>query len=302
MNDSCFITLQKRRRTDVEYLPEELREAFEHDANACRDLDIDPDLINVSDVLKAHYILADYFTDPSSEQEMEKMLVGVRSFNLLASAIGRQCVEFGGKRKYTDKIDICATLFYGLVKDHSFHDGNKRTALLILLFQLQLYGYYPRQTFKEFEKLVVSVADNTLPTAYSSVWKKFRKGDDCEIRTLAYIIKRLTTKRNTSYHLSITTKNFCEILKNNGVTWYLDGSKIRLYREVKRFMRTDKYTYTINFYGWTRPVKVKMARDTTDALHLTDEYPDFESLSNAEGNIYKTICDFEMPLRRLKDE
>ena len=37
-------------------------------------------------------------------------------------------------------------------------------------------------------------------------------------------------------------------------------------------------------------------------LHLSEEYPSFESFSNAEGNIYKTICEFEVSLRRMKDE
>ena len=59
------------------------------------------------------------------------------------------------------------------------------------------------------------------------------------------------------------------------------------------FLKTEKYTYTINFYGWTRPVKVKMARDTCDALHLTEEYPNFESFSNGEGNIYKTYHEYK---------
>lgn len=117
-------------------------------------MDLDKDLINISDTLKAHYILADYFTDESSGRKSEKMLVGVRSYNLLAFALGRQNVEFAGKRKYKDKLDICSTLFYGLVKDHAFHDGNKRTALLILLYQLQRYGYFPKWEFSEFEKLV----------------------------------------------------------------------------------------------------------------------------------------------------
>lgn len=193
------------------------------------------------------------------------------------------------------------TLF-GLVKDHSFHDGNKRTALLILLYQLQLYGYYPKPNFKDFEKLVVTVADNGLPKVYANVWKKFRKGDDCEIKTIAYIIRRLVVRKNNSYHLDITTKDFCDILEKNGVKYVIDGQKIRLYREVKKFLRTEKYTYTINFYGWTRPVWVKMARDTINALHLADEYPSFESLASGDGNIYKIICEFEMPLRRLKDE
>ena len=45
-----------------------------------------------------------------------------------------------------------------------------------------------------------------------------------------------------------------------------------------------------------------MARDTCDTLHLSEEYPSIESFSNADGNIYKTICEFEMSLRRMKDE
>lgn len=286
----------------MEYLPKELRESYEYESSICNDLEIDTDLINISDVLKAHYILADYFTDASTGGETEKMFVGVRSYNLLASAVGRQNVEFAGRRKYIDKVEICATLFFGLVKDHAFHDGNKRTALLILLYQLQRYGYYPKKNFKEFEKLVLSVADNGLSRIYGNIWKKFVKKEDCEVKTIAYILRRLSTKKNSSYHLSITMKDFCKILEENGVKYVLDGQKIRLYRDIQKFVKVDKYTYTINFYGWTRPVKVKMARDTLDALHLSEEYPNFESFSNGDGNIYKTICEFEMPLRRLKDE
>ena len=91
----------------MEYLPRELKELLEYDLKKCKDLDLDKDLINISDALKAHYILADYFTDTSYETSSEKMLVGVRSYDLLASALGRQSVEFAGKRKYTDKLDIC---------------------------------------------------------------------------------------------------------------------------------------------------------------------------------------------------
>ena len=286
----------------MEHLPKELKELYEYDIARCHELELDRDSINVSDVLKAYYILADYFTDPSAGDDVERMLVGVRSYDLLCSALGRQEVEFLGKRKYTDKIDICSTLFFGLVKNHSFHDGNKRTALLILLYQLQLYGYYPKMDFKEFEKLVVSVAENSLPKTYAKVWKKFYKKDDCQINVISYIIRRLVVRKNNSFHLSITIKEFCEALKKSEVRYELDGSKIRFYRNVRKFIKTEKYTYTINFYGWTRPVKVKMARDTVEALHLLEEYPNFESLSNGEGNIYKIICDFEMPLRRLKDE
>lgn len=116
--------LRKIRRIKMEHLPKELKDSYLYDIKYCEDLDLDRDLINVSDILKAYYILADYFTDPSSGDDVERMLVGVRSYDLLCSATGRQSVEFCGKRKYTDKIDICSTLFYGLTKNHSFHDAH----------------------------------------------------------------------------------------------------------------------------------------------------------------------------------
>lgn len=165
-----------------------------------------------------------------------------------------------------------------------------------------MYGYYPKPSFKEFEQLVVSVAENSLSQKYDYVWKKFMKSDDPEIKTLSFLIRRLVARKNTSLHFDITTKDFCKILEKNDVKFELDGDKIRLYRKRKNFIGYEELTYTINFYGWTRPVKVKMARDTLNALKLQEEYPDFESLSSGYGNIYRTICDFEMPLRRLKDE
>lgn len=293
---------ERKGENIMEYLPKELREAFEYEKKNCKELDLDRNLVNVSDVLKAHYILADYFTDTSAGGMSEKMLVGVRSYDLLASALGRQSVEFRGKRKYTNKLDICATLFFGLVKDHAFHDGNKRTALLILLYQLQQYGYFPQQKFHEFENLVVSIADNRLPVAYKKVWKKFDKMEDPEVKTISYILKRLVVKKNNSFHMNITTKEFCKMLENTGVEWNLEGQKIKFVRYVRGFLKSKKLTYTINFYGWTRPVQVKMARDTANALSLSDEYPSFASWADGDSNIYRTICDFEMPLRRLKDK
>ena len=81
-------------------------------------------LLNISDTLRAYFSLADYFSDPSSEST-EKMLVGLRSSHLLYSALSRQNVTFGGKTKYTDPIDICSTLFFGMVKNHSFSETGR---------------------------------------------------------------------------------------------------------------------------------------------------------------------------------
>ena len=262
-------------------------------------------LINFSDVIKAHFFLADYFSDLSANDSVEKMSTGVRSFHLLGSALSRQIVNYQGKMKYRDPIDICSTLFYGLVSDHPFVDGNKRTALLILLYQLQLYGYYPNTEINKYEKLVVSVAEGSIKNKYHKVYKKFKKvaDVDAEVSTISYIIKRLTDKVDRSFHLNITTKDFCDTLKSIGVDYVLDNNKIKFTFTKKRFWNKTKHAYSIKFYGWTRPVEAGMVRDVFDALNLTEDYPSYKSLFNDNREpFYKLIKDFEGPLKRLKDK
>lgn len=45
-------------------------------------------------------------------QIVEPMLIGVKNRDLLSSAVCRQIVSYGGRVKYADKLDICATLFW----------------------------------------------------------------------------------------------------------------------------------------------------------------------------------------------
>lgn len=261
-------------------------------------------LINFSDVIKAHYYLADYFLDPSSG-DVEKVSVGVRSFHLLGSALSRQTVGYNGKIKYTLPLDICATLFYGLVTDHPFVDGNKRTALLTLLYQLQLYGFYPTTEITKFEKLVVAVAEGKLQEKYRTQYKKFKKEPDTDavVHTISFIIKGLTEKTDRSFHLDLTAKEFCDGLKSIGVKYDLDNGKIKLSYTKRRFLFPRTYNYVIKFYGWTRPVEPGVVRDVFDALKLTEEYPSYKSVfTDVREPFYKLIKDFEAPLKRLKDK
>lgn len=281
-----------------------LGEMYLEDCKNIQDLEgLEHPYINVSDVLRAHYYLADYFLDESSG-EIENMSVGVRSYQLLGSAIGRQVVCFGGKRKYSEPIEICSTLFYGLVTDHAFVDGNKRTALLVLLFQLQLYGYFPKAALDSFEKLVLSTAERSLNTKYRHTYKKFKSENfvDNEVSTLIYELRRMTEKKDRSFHLNMTMKDFCNKMGSIGVTYELDNSKIKFYRTQKGFIKAKKYSYIVKFYGWTRPVEAGMARDVFDNLGLTEEYASYQSWSSSQEPFYKLIKEFEGPLRRLKDK
>ena len=288
----------------MNYLPEDLKKEYEYLLSQNPDIEgITPPLINISDTLKAYFILAHYFTDPSSEHE-ERMLIGVRDFNLLGSAIGRQNISFGGKTKYSDKIEICSTLFFGLVKNHSFSDGNKRTALLILLYQLGLYGYMPCAPKKEFEKLVVSVAANNIPKDYTKEYNKCLKAEDPIVATISKVVRKLVKKKDHTYHINPTMKEICDSVEKYGVTYKLLGSKLHFERKVKRnwWRGTETYQYTASFFGWTRTVGADTARKILSNLKLYDEFANYRDFVEGKEAMYQLVDDFSGPLRRLKDK
>ena len=260
-------------------------------------------LINFSDALRAYFTLADYFTDPSSDSA-ENMLIGLRSADLLYSALSRQCVSFNGRAKYSNPIDICSTLFFGMVKNHSFSDGNKRTALLTLLYQLNLYGFYPNCPVKKYEHLVVAVAANNLHMAYQHFWTKCKKYKDREVRTISLLLRKMTKKKDHSYHIQITAKVLCQALEKYDVTCNAENGKLHFLRTIQEgwFRRKKQLKYSAVFGGWTRSIGPQTARDILTALELYNQFPDYSSLITGQEPYYSLIHDFEVPLRKLKDE
>lgn len=282
-----------------------LKKEYTKALNECHEIkELNHPLIGVQDVLRAYFILADYFTDDSGGAEVEHMLVGVRSEDLLASALCRQTISFAGRLKYTEDLDICATLFFGLVKDHAFLDGNKRVSLLILLYQLILYGYLPSSPEKEFEKLVLAVAANELSSKYSKAWKKFKKFPDKEVRTISYLLKRMVKRKDHSYHVSATMKEFISALEGVGVICNQDNGKVHFRREIKKQwpFKPEVLSYSIRFSGWSRSVGAKTARDVLQTLKLYEQYPNYKEFFEGTEPMYQLVEQFEIPLRRLKDE
>ena len=55
-----------------------------------------------------------------------------------------------------------AHLFYGLVKNHGFIDGNKRVAVHAMFIYLSLNYIFFDYTVDEMEKLVIGLADGSL--------------------------------------------------------------------------------------------------------------------------------------------
>lgn len=289
----------------MKYLPDDLKREYDFLIKNNPDITgLKQPLINLSDTFRAYFILVDYFTDASSEEETERMLVGIRSVDLLASALGRQVTTFGGRAKYTQPLDICSTLFFGMVKNHSFSDGNKRTALLILLYQLQLYGYYPQAPKKDFERLVLSVAADNLSEDYPLYYRRFKRDSDWNVKIISAVLKRMVVKKDNSYHVSPTMKEFCAALEKQGVKYSLENAKIRFSYVSPgfRILPNKEKSFIISFGGWTRVIGPKTARDTLRALGLYDQFASYKDLLQGADPLYALTDDFKEPLRRLKDK
>jgi death-on-curing protein len=114
--------------------------------------------IGIHEVLQAHFLLAEYFARIGEGIGG----VGPKDINLLHSALSRQFVQFGGKVKWANRLDVCASLMFGLIKNHPFHDANKMTAFLISIFHLQKIGRTPTISHEAYENFTVAIADNHL--------------------------------------------------------------------------------------------------------------------------------------------
>ena len=125
-------------------------------------------VIGIHDVLRAHFLLLDYFaTDGEGIGG-----IGPKSLDLLHSAISRQLVGYGGKRKWTDDFDICATLFFGLIKNHPWVGGNKRTATHLTDHFLRINGYEIVATTAETIWMVTGIEADTLDLAGLTKWMR----------------------------------------------------------------------------------------------------------------------------------
>ena len=65
---------------------------------------------------------------------------GIRDEGLLQSAVQKIQQTFGGKDLYPTLTEKAAALFIGLLKNHPFIDGNKRTAVTALGVFLEYNG------------------------------------------------------------------------------------------------------------------------------------------------------------------
>ncbi len=98
---------------------------------------------------------------------------GIRSIELLESAIYRPKTSFGGKEMFNTIFEKSAVLIHAIIQSHPFIDGNKRTAVVAGIALLKINGW---NILLKQEKLVESalkVANRELGiTELSNLLKK----------------------------------------------------------------------------------------------------------------------------------
>ena len=83
---------------------------------------------------------------------------GLRDEGLLESALSALFQSFGGTSAYPSLQQKAARLGYGLVKNHPFVDGNKRTGAHVMLVFLAVNGVEPRYTQQELVDIILQMA------------------------------------------------------------------------------------------------------------------------------------------------
>lgn len=87
---------------------------------------------------------------------------GLRSRELLESAVAAPQASFGGSSPFKDVVEVAASYLFYLCSNHPFVDGNKRVALGSCLVFLQLNGFSPHPDGEDWETLTLAVAAGAL--------------------------------------------------------------------------------------------------------------------------------------------
>jgi death-on-curing family protein len=253
--------------------------------------------IGLHEAFQAHFLLVDFFFDVGEGIGG----IGPKNMNLLHSALSRQFVEFGGKPKWKDRIQICASLMYGLIKNHPFYDANKRTAFLTALLHLQKVGRTPIVSQQEFEDFTVHIAEDNL-SSYEGFEEFRNQGADAAVLFIAKHLKRSTRPIDLRTK-QITYNELNAILTKRNM--YLDnpnGNRIDLMRiDDTAHGATHRHRIAkIGFHGWSREVSrrdIEIVREASrlDARHGYDSQAFFNGLDDPLTLIKK----YREPLERL---
>ena len=262
-------------------------------------------VICITDVLNIHFSIVDYFLE-TGDGEKGLGNIGPKDRELLSSAVARQIGGYRGNPIWKTDYEKCATLFYGLIKNHPFHDCNKRTALLTALYYLVKLNRAPTARHKELEIITLIIASNEIRNR--KAFKPYSKFEDGEIRFLAQYFQKNTRPIDMRYYV-ITYNELNKLLGGFGYSLNNPhGNSIDIIRIEKRStlfglpLKKERHTRVgvIGFTGWTREVSNKemrllreytglTAKDGLDCQVAYKENPPLSSLLNKYSGVLQYL-------------
>lgn len=237
--------------------------------------------LSCEDVLDAHFLIAEHF---------RKLGEGIGGFGpkdvgLLSSAVGRQVASAGGSYVYNGVWEIAATLMFGLINNHAFHDANKRTAFLSTVFFMLEQGFIPRVDIMDVENFTVEIAE------YNNLHGHHMKIDDIWPR-----LKSMFRERDNRISYVVTYRELGQILGQhecslrNPVGNYID------------VFRGDHRVAKIGFPGMSKEVGRRAIATVRKETGLTAENGyDAQVFFKGADPLSRLIGLYEEPLRRLAD-
>ena len=94
---------------------------------------------------------------------------GVRDRDLLESALARPR-RHHSYAKTSDVVEMAALYTAGIVRNHPFVDGNKRTGFVIGVLFLELHGFDFKASEADATQAVMALASGTLDEAAYTAW------------------------------------------------------------------------------------------------------------------------------------
>jgi len=94
---------------------------------------------------------------------------GVRDRDLLESALARPR-QHHSYAKTSDVVEMAALYTAGIVRNHPFIDGNKRTGFVIGVLFLELHGFDFKASEADATQAVMALASGTLDEAAFAAW------------------------------------------------------------------------------------------------------------------------------------
>ena len=267
------------------------------------DVNTPDNCLTVSEVVRAHFLIADFFYNQGEGIGG----LGPRDLSLLVSAVSRQWVGFGSEVKWNTTHERAATFMFGLVRNHAFHDANKRTAFLSTAHYLLKNGLMLTKSERELENFTVEIAERNL-NKYRRFRELLRNGDsDPEVRYISWFLRKNSRRSENSHH-TITYRDLDTILKT--FNYFLSEPSDNRINVCKRIRRRKLFgggyreevarVCRIGFPGWSKQVSRGDVRYLRGELGLTQEHGiDSAAFYKNADNIRGLIASYEGALRRL---